>query len=175
MAKSRAQKEATVNLLTSMLKEARGVVFADFTGLTVAEMQELRKNFRAEKIEFEVVPKTILDRALKAVGLSSVTPKAWQGSVSVATSQTDEISPAKVVAAFAKAHDKLKVHGGVLNKSWADMAQVKVLSKLPSKQELLGQLVSVMSGSMRGLVTVLQGNIRGLVQVLNAMAKSVKS
>lgn len=168
MAKTRAIKEASVSRLVDNLKSGRGIVFADFTGLLVKEMQEIRRELRKSGIYFEVVKKTLLKRGLAEAGLKEVPVDKIIGSVSVAVSSEDEIVPAKTIVTFAKKFDKLKVLGGVLESNYVDDNKVKSLAQLPSKPELLGKLVGSINAPLSGFVNVLQGNIRGLVQVLKA-------
>lgn len=171
MAKTRLSKETSVSRVTDKLKTGKGIVFADFTGLLVKEIQELRTELRKAGVYYEVVKKTILKRGLAGAGLNNVSVDELKGSVSVAVSNDDEVVPAKTLVAFAKNHDKLKVLGGVLASSYVDESRIKALAKLPGKQELLGKLVGSIQAPLAGLVNVLQGNIRGLVQVLKAISE----
>lgn len=170
MAKSRATKESSVSRLTDQLKQGRGIVFADFTGLLVKELQELRRELRKAGIYYEVVKKTLLKRGLADAGFKEVSVDDLKGSVSVAVSEADEVIPAKTLVDFSKKYDKLKVLGGVMESKFIDDNKVKSLAQLPGKQELLGQLVGSVKAPLSGLVNVLQGNLRGLVQVLKAVA-----
>ena len=171
MAKTRAVKESSVARLTDQLKGGKGIVFADFTGLLVKELQELRRELRKAGIYFEVVKKTLLKRGLAEAGLKDVSVDNLAGSVSVAVSADDEIVPAKTIVTYAKSHDKLKVLGGILENNYVDDNRVKALAQLPSKPELLGQLVGSIKSPLTGLVNVLQGNLRGLIQVLKAASQ----
>lgn len=171
MAKSRKAKEEAVTGLTTRLKSARGIVFADFTGLVMKEVRELRATLRQAGVAYGVSKKTLLKRSLKDAGLDSVSVEGFKGSVSVATSATDEVEPAKLLAGFAKGHEKLQLLGGVIDGGYLDSTRVKELAKLPGKHELLGRLVGTVSAPLSGLVNVLQGNLRGLVQVLKAASQ----
>jgi len=171
MAKSKISKVKTLSELTEMVKSARGMVFANYAGLTVKDMQELRRHLRAQGISYEVAKKTLLEKAFKDAGLTDINVKQIQGMVSLATSATDEVEPAKQVVEFSKTHDKFKVLGGVMESAFIDNTRVLALAKLPSKQQLLGQLVGVIAAPMTGLVRVMQGNLRGLVQVLKARSE----
>ncbi len=171
MAKSRASKVATAKSLSESLASAKGVVMADFTGLGVKELQELRKNLRDKGISYEVVKKTVLKRSLSSAGLTEAAEANLpNGSVSLAVSQVDEVEAAKLLADYGKTHDKFKILGGILEKAFVNADKVNELSKLPSKQELLGQVVGSIASPLSGLVNVLQGNLRGLVQVFKAMS-----
>lgn len=171
MAKSRSNKETSVGRITDKLKSSKGIVFADFTGLLVKEIQELRNELRKAGVYYEVVKKTILKRGLTEAGLQNISVDELKGSVSVAISSDDEVIPARTLVTYAKTHDKLKVLGGVLESNFVDESKVKSLALLPGKQELLGKLVGSIQAPLSGLVNVLQGNIRGLVQVLKSMSE----
>lgn len=172
MSKSRSSKEQSVSLVTEMIKSAKGIVLADFTGLTVKEMQELRTQLGAKGIEYEVVKKTLFQRSLVKAGVSDIAPTILKNiSVSLAVSPQDEIEPAKVLVSFAKSHNKLKIWGGFLAKHFIPAAQVQELSCLPSQPELLGRVVGVLYAPLAGLVNVMRGNLSGLVRVLRAAAE----
>jgi large subunit ribosomal protein L10 len=171
MAKTRAVKEKAVGRLIDQLKTGKGIVLADFTGLLVKELQQLRAELRRAGIYYEVVKKTLLKRSLTEAGLKDVPVDEINGSISLAVSQDDEVLPAKTLVDFSKKFEKLKVLGGVMQAQYIDEAKVKSLAQLPSKEELLAQVVGTIRAPLSGLVNVLQGNLRGLVQVLKARAE----
>lgn len=175
MAKSRQAKENSLKAVTAMLDGARGIVFVDYQGLTVKEMQELRRALRAKGVALEVAKKTVLTRAFKGAKLEQIDVAGLQGMVSLATSAADEVEPAKELAAFAKTHEKMKLLGGVLEGAFIDAAKIRELAKLPGKQELYGKLVGTLQAPVSGFVQVMQGNLRGLLQVLRAAAEKGKS
>ncbi|MBU1039352.1 50S ribosomal protein L10 [Patescibacteria group bacterium] len=171
MAKSRSSKVATANSLSQSLTTAKGIVMADFTGLGVKDLQELRKILRDKGISYEVVKRTVLKRSLVSAGLKEASEVSLpNGSVSLAVSQVDEVEAAKLLADYGKSHDKFKILGGILEKVFVNADKVNELAKLPSKQELLGQVVGTIAAPLSGFVNVLQGNLRGLVQVFKAMS-----
>lgn len=171
MAKTRQAKEQEIAVLVDQLKSAKSVVFANFQGLKVKESEELRSICRKEQIVYVASKKTLMKRALQEVGLS-VDTKVFEGGVSAVFGQKDEVLPAQIVDKFAKDHEALKVFGGVLEGAFIDAAKIKQLAKLPSKQQLLGQLVGTLNAPVSGFVNVLAGNIRGLVNVLNAVKET---
>ena len=102
------------------------------------------------------------------VGLE-VDTKNFEGGVAAVFGFEDEVAPAQLIAAFAKKHDIVSIYGGMLEGNFIDSNKVKELAKLPSKQQLLGQLVGTINAPVSGFVNVLAGNLRGLVTVLNAI------
>lgn len=168
MAKTKVQKEEAISSLVSSLQSAKSAVFANYQGLTVQETEELRAKCREQNITCVATKKTLMKRALSDSGLD-VDTKAFQGGVAAFFGTTDEVAPAQVVADFAKNHELVTIFGGVLEGNFIEAEKVKELSKLPSKQQLLGQLVGTINAPVSGFVNVLAGNIRGLVTVLGAI------
>lgn len=167
MAKTKQQKVVILTDVVRSLQGAKGMVFANFQGLKTTESNELRATCRANDLTYTVIKKTLLKRALSDMGLT-IDTKSFDGGVSIVTGQ-DEVAPAQIVAAFAKTHDKATIFGGVLEHQFIDATKVKALAKLPSKHQLLGQLVGTLNAPVSGFVNVLAGNLRGLVTVLGAI------
>lgn len=173
MAITRAQKEATLKQLTEDLKNARGVVFTEYKGLSVKDMDKLRKILRKEKVKYQVVKVTLIKKVLEKLGISSEAFK-YSGPVAVAISAEEETTAPRLIKQAMKDFPALIIDGGIFNQALVGSDVIVKLASLPSKQELLAQLVSVIAGPMRGLVTVLSGNTRNLLNVLKAIEK-VKS
>ncbi|MFZ5982621.1 MAG: 50S ribosomal protein L10 [Patescibacteria group bacterium] len=166
---TKSQKEQLVKDLTSKLKNSKGVVFSDFTGLSVKNMTELRRALRAEGIEIQVLKKTLITLALKDAGIELDANK-MEGQLAIAVSDQDEVATAKIIAKFAKASENLKIVGGLLGKEILSKEEVSDLAKLPSKEELLAKLVGTIKAPVSGFVNVMAGNLRGLVNVLKAIS-----
>lgn len=168
---TKQQKQQLVKEIVERLKKTKGAVFADYTGLSVAKLTELRRKLLAQAGELKVAKKTLLDISFKEGGVSEVNTKDMSGQVAVAFGYGDEVGAAKILNDFAKKNEQLKILGGVLENKFIDQASVISLAKLPSKQELLGQLVGTVAAPISGFVNVLQGNLRGLVRVLSQINK----
>ena len=165
------QKIELVKELSEKIKGAKSTVFVDFKGLKVKESTDLKKNLRAVGAEYFVVRKTLLDIALKNAGIENASIKAMEGQIAISLSNTDEVSAAKIIDIFAKTNPNMKMLGGTLGSQVMSAAEVKALAKIPSKEQLLGQLVGTLNAPISGFVNVLAGNLRGLVQVLNAISE----
>ncbi|MBD3311601.1 MAG: 50S ribosomal protein L10 [Candidatus Magasanikbacteria bacterium] len=171
MAKTRVQKEEAVKSLTQDMQQAKSTVFANFQGLKVSEMEELRGICREQNVDCTATKKTLLKRALDSVGME-VDTKAFEGGVGVFLGKEDEVAPAQLIAKFAKDHDVVKIFGGILENDFIDEAKVLELSKLPSKEELYAKVVGSINAPVSGFVNVLAGNLRGLVNVLNGIKEN---
>jgi large subunit ribosomal protein L10 len=174
MAVTRAEKEQTVAQLQSELAELKLVVLTDYRGLTVSEISELRANLRAEGISYKVTKNTLLRLATKAVPkFADVDPALFTGPMALALSTTDEIAPARVVFQYARDHAALEIVGAISGDGDVlTPAQVKALATLPTREQLLGQLVGTIAAPLSGLVGVMGANVRGIVTVLNAIKEA---
>ena len=166
MPKSKQQKTEIVKRLSEGLKETKAAVFANFQGLTVAQADELRRACRKEGASVLVAKKTLLKRVFEGLK-HDVDPSAFEGGVATVYGSDDEMAPAKIVHGLSKKMEPLKIFGGLFGGKFVDAEYVKGLAVLPSKKELLGQLVGSLNAPLSGLANVLAGNLRGLVSVLN--------
>lgn len=171
MAKTRQQKEVSIKQLTDVLKTAKSAVFASVDGLKISDTDELRKNCRAQKVNYIISKKTLLKRALKDAGIE-IDDETLTGGVALIAGQEDEVAPAQIAAQFAKKREIMKFLGGILEGKAIDVNMVTALAALPSKQALLAQLVGTLNAPVSGFVNVLAGNLRGLVNVLNNIKDS---
>ena len=171
MAKTKQQKEQSLQVLVDGIQNSKSVVFANFQGLKVLESEELRSICREQNITYVASKKTLLKKALTDAGYD-IDTKAYEGGVAVVFGNEDEVAPAQTVAKFAKTHKVVSVFGGLLEGKYIDAVKVTELSQLPNKQQMLGQLVGTLNAPISGFVNVLAGNLRGLVNVLNGIKES---
>jgi len=148
------QKKVLVNELSSKIKSALTVVFADYRGLTVEQDTELRSALRKAGVEYKVVKNTLTNFAAKENGLDALEPML-KGPTAMAFSTTDVIAPAKVMAEFAKKYEKLELKAGVFEGKVVDISVIKSLADLPSREVLLSQLASSLNATIAGLAIAL--------------------
>lgn len=165
---TKQQKKELVKELTQKANDAKSIIFVDYKGLKVKDIDEIKKSLREAKVEYLVARKTLLEIALKETGVT-MDVRGMDGQVAAAFSYEDEVVASKTLDKFAKTNENLKFFGGVLEGKVMSATEVKALAKLPSKPELLGKLVGTLNAPVSGFVNVLAGNMRGLVQVLNAV------
>ncbi len=165
MAKTKAQKSTDLQRLTDAFKTAKGAVFVDYKGITVKNVNTLRRAAEKSGVTYMVAKKTLIDIAARASGLT-INAKKMDGNIAVAFGP-DEVCAAHVVASLGKDIEQIKIVGGTLEGRYIDAAQVKALAALPGKQELLAQLARVLNAPRVGLVTTLSGITRGFVTALH--------
>ncbi len=138
-----AQKEANVNALAERMQAASSVVVCEYRGLTVAEVTELRRALRAEDVEMQVYKNAITRRAADKLGYEGFA-ETLVGPNALAFGK-DAVAPARVLANFAKKHDKLVLKNGVIDGKVMDDASIKTLSSLPNKDGMLAKFASCLN------------------------------
>ncbi len=168
MAKTRSQKEVALAELTEAFKKSKAVVFVNYKGVTVKDVSKVRRGAEKVGVDYVVAKKTLITLAAKAAGYE-INAKAMDGNVAVAFGMNDEISAATLIANIGKEVTTIQILGGLLEGKFIDAAGVKALAALPTKQQLLGQLVGVINAPLSGLVGTLAGVTRGFVTALHAI------
>ena len=172
MAISKAKKDTLVADLTTLLSDAKLTAYARYQGLTVAELQELRKAAREAGVKIKVVKNRLVRVAMKEIAVYKDTDTTGlTGQLVYAISSTDEVAPAKVLAEFAKDHPALVLAGG-FNDSGAYLAEAEIntLAKMPSKNELIAQIVAQLLSPINDTVSGISGGLSGIISGLEAKA-----
>lgn len=165
MPKTRERKIKDVDALKQGLADNQNIVFANFFGLKVKNVDELRRKCESANLYCAVAKKTLLSVAMKD---NAKDIKDLKGEIMVIAGK-DEVLAAKTAAEFSKKNEALKILAGISQGKWAGLAEIVALSKLPSKEELLAKFVGSLNAPVSGFVNVLAGNLRGLVCALNAI------
>ena len=149
-------KIEAVENLTAKLKEAKAMVFVDYKGISVNEDTELRKTAREAGVEYFVAKNRLMKIALKSVGVETNFDDLLEGTTSFAVGYEDGVAPSKLIFDFGKkTKDKLVIKGGMLGGDRVDAATVEALAKLPSREELLGQIAYGLLSPVRMLAVAL--------------------
>ena len=148
-------KKATVAQIKEKLTTAQSVVLVDYRGLNVAEVTELRKQFRAAGVEYAVLKNSLVGIAAKEAGIEGL-DSILEGPTALAFGMTDAVAPAKIIAEFAKKNDKLKVKAGILDGAILDVAGVEKLSAIPSREVLIAKVMGSMMSAVSKFVYVLE-------------------
>ncbi len=162
------EKQKIAEDLHERFSKSAIVVVTDYKGLDVSAMNDLRRKLREEDIEFQVAKNTLLMRAAKDTEVALI-QDYFKGPSAVAFSYKDPVAPAKILAQFAKDNKKLEIKGGVLKDKVLDVDAIKALAKLPSREVLLGQLLSVINEVPSSFVRTIAEIPRSLLNVLTAI------
>ena len=165
---NRDQKSAIVAELNEMFNRAKFSVVADYCGLKVSELEKVRKELRGFDTEIRIAKNTLLKRAVADTACESLA-EDFSGTTAIVVAYDDPVSPARVLAKFAEDHKKFELRSAVLEGEKITIDKIIALSKLPTKEVLLGQLLSVMNGVPTALVRVLSGVPRTFLYGLQAV------
>ncbi|HPR43086.1 50S ribosomal protein L10 [Ottowia sp.] len=153
MSLNRSEKEAVISDVTSLAAKAQTLVMAEYRGITVADMTQLRTNARSSGVTLSVLKNTLARRALAGSAFEVVSDQ-MTGPLIYGFSE-DAVAAAKVVADFAKTNDKLVIRGGVYGGKALDVSGVKKLASIPTKEVLLAQLCGLLKSPISRTAIVL--------------------
>ncbi len=165
------KKIEMVKRLQERLKDVPYIFFADYKGMRVNELQTLKRKLREKGAVFTVVKNTLTYIALSNLGMED-TKRFLKGPTALIVAKDDPGSVLKTVLEFDKERKLPAVKGGIVEGNIVEEDQIETLSKLPSREVLLAQLVGTLQSPTRGFVTVLSGTIRGLVIALNQIKEA---
>ncbi len=174
MAISRDKKNELVAEFTELLGNAKTTAFATYQGLNVADIQVLRAQARENGVVIKVVKNRLVRVVLAGIPeLKDVDTTSLNGQLLYAIGLDDEVAPAKVLSEFAKTNDALVVAGGLSLESGLMTADdVKALASLPSKSQLIAEVIAQLLSPVHDVTNALSGNLHGLLDGVEAKATS---
>ena len=170
MAISKEKKQQLVADYVDKMSKSQALILADYRGLTVADLTELRRKLRDNSSGFQIVKNTLFKLALEKAGIPVPTDRI-QGTIAVSYCFGEVPPVAKALADFAKETEIMQIKGAILGAQFLDAEGVKRLADLPPREVLLAQLLGTMQGPMSSLVSTIAAPLRELVQVLKAWSE----
>jgi large subunit ribosomal protein L10 len=161
----------TVEELKARLQGVKSVMLAEYRGLTVAQLSELRKQLRAVSAEYAVVKNRLARLAIASSDIAGL-GAALTGPTGLVLAKGDPVSVAKTLQTFARTNQALVVKVGVIEGQMLEPAGLKALADLPSREALRAQIVGAVSGPLTQLVSLLQAPHRELAYILDQRGKS---
>lgn len=156
-------KKPIVDEIAANIADAQSVVLVDYCGLTVEEDTRLRKELRENDVIYKVYKNTMMNFAFKGTECEGLS-QHLEGPNAIAISKTDATAPARVLANFAKNAKALEIKAGIVEGNYYDTAGMEAISKVPSREELLGKLL----GSIQSPIT-------NFARVLNQIAEGMNA
>jgi len=163
----RSKKEQIVAELQGKLKDVKLAILADYSGLNVEKITDLRNELRKSDAEFRVIKNTLFKIASKDTDFR-LFDDYLKGPLALIMNFGDVVESTKTLVNFARKNEELELKAGVLDDRFLTNEQIKTLSELPSREVLLGKLLSMMVVVQTSLVSVLSGVPRKFVQTLEA-------
>jgi large subunit ribosomal protein L10 len=162
-------KTRSIGALKSSFETVDDFIFADYRGLTVEQITNLRKQLQAKEARFKVIKNNFARLAFEQLSAPPGVSAFLTGPTAVAISPRDANEVAKILFDFARESPALNVKGGLVGKTIYDAAQVEAFSKLPGRLELISMLLSVMNGPARNLAAALNDVNARLVRTIKAV------
>lgn len=146
------QKQAVVAQMKETLSQAKGAVLVGYSGLTVAQVTDLRRKFLAEGVEYKVIKNTLTRIAANELGYEAFS-EHLEGPTALATSSTDAVAPARILENFIKdtKTEALTVKAGIVEGEVLDAAKVQEIANLPNREGMLSMLLSVLQAPVRSV------------------------
>ena len=169
----RPEKEELVKRLKERMENSTSVLLSDYAGLTVEQMNKLRRTLRENQVGYQIAKNTLMKLAADSIGGEfSNLADYWKGPTAVAFSTGEPTVPARLLFEFAKGNQKPVFKVGVVDGVLYDGSQLELLAKLPSKEVLLGRVVGAVTWPLTSLVGTLDGIIREFIVTVDAIARA---
>jgi len=164
----RADKVKQIEDLKDSFSRAQAAFITDYRGLKAMELTEFRRSLKDKSNEFKIVRNTLARRAISGTDFEPLS-EHFKGTTAIVFSYADAAGAAKTLAEFAKKQPKLEFRSAVLGTKVIGVNEIKALSELPSREELLAKVLGSLNAPMSGLVGVLSGVPRAFVCALSAI------
>jgi len=167
----RVDKEKTVNELKEKLGKSKSLFLADFTGLKVSEISQLRRNFRENKAEFRVAKNTLFRLAAKQAGIDTIL-NYLDGPVGIVFGYDDPTVLAKLLHESIKKIEKPKIKIFLIEGKLYSGTEIRKLALIPPRDLLLAQIIANMNAPIANLIATLDGTIREFVATVDGIANA---
>jgi large subunit ribosomal protein L10 len=165
------EKREAVARLTELLRGSSAVAVADYRGLKVSDIQEVRRSLRRSGVEFQVAKNRLVRIAADEADRAELKPML-EGPTALATVSGDEMTLARALADALRPYARVvSLRGGLLGSRAIDADQLQRLATLPSREVLLAKVAGGMAAPLSGMAGVLAANLRNLIGVLSAIAE----
>lgn len=168
---TREEKRQFVQQWNQEIKEVPFAILVDYRGLSVADVTELRTKLKGCNCRYQVVKNSLARLAVPGTTLEALTDY-FDGPIAVAYNMEDPVGMAKTLVGFAKEKPALEIRCGVVDGRLLESGQIEELSRMPSREELLGKLLYLLNYPIQGLATTLKNIVRNLAVVLGQVAGS---
>jgi large subunit ribosomal protein L10 len=167
----RPEKEKVVSQLKDKLAQAKSLFLTDFTGLNVEDTTELRRNFRENKVEYKVAKNSLIRLAVQQTGFESISDHL-EGPTGLVFGYDDLTVPAKVLYDFQKKKDMPKIKIFWMEGELFGEEELKRLARLPSRKELLGQILMSVNSPMSNLIGTFHVVLRNFIGLIDALQEA---
>jgi large subunit ribosomal protein L10 len=167
----REEKEEIVAEVTEIARRSSGLFFTDFTGLTVEQVTELRREFRKSGIQYRVAKNTLIRKALESIGGYDAVFDRLAGPTGVAFAFEDPMAPAKIIQKFSDKHNKLALKICVIEKQVYDGSRLADLARMPSRKEIIASLLGTFQAPVAAIPSLINSLLGDVVSVIGEVER----
>jgi large subunit ribosomal protein L10 len=169
---NRTEKAEVVDKMVELLNDSSAVYVTDYKGVNVADVNDLRSQFRKEGVVYKVAKNTLFRRALDESGRYEKLGELLEGMSGFAFVKEDNpIAPAKIINKYNEDTEKFSLKGCYIEDTYYGGERLKELAKLPSKAEIIGAILGSINNPATGIVGAINAVMRDLVGVVDAISK----
>ncbi len=165
---NKEEKSRVVSELQGKFEKAKGIVFTDYRGLNVEEINGLRNSLREAELEYRVVKNTLARRAAEGTPVDAA-KDFFTGPIGIAVGFDDPVLVAKRVIEFRKSNEKLEIKGGIIEGGVCTPEQIKTISELPSREVQLSMLVGAMQSPLSKFASALNATLSQFIYAMEAL------
>ena len=173
MALSRERKEDILGDLEEKLRSSQALLMTDYRGMSVGQMQTIRNRLGELDCTYQVVKNRLVRLAMDRAGIEYV-PALFDGPTAIGFCYQDLVGPAHALVEYSRETKLLVVRGGLMGDRILDQQQVVEIASLPTRDELLAQMMSRLQAPLYGLAYVLSEQVQGLLRVIMARAQELE-
>jgi large subunit ribosomal protein L10 len=167
----RTEKEQIIADVAEIAGRAHGMFFTDFSGLTVEQATELRRELRKSGIDYVVAKNTLIRKALEQLGGYDKVYPGLKGPTGVAFAFDDPVAPAKIIQKFSEKHKKLKLKVCVIEHEVYDGSRLAEIALIPSRGDVIAGILGTINAPLAGVPGTVNAVIRELVSVIDELGK----
>jgi len=165
-------KEQMVKTFEEKVNHSHTIILCGAQGLNAGEMDELRAEMNREKINLFLIKKTLASRVFQKTNIDIGV--FLNGDTFYAFAEGDPLTASKILVNFARAHEALKIKGGVVDKKVVDVNEIKRYASIPPREILIQQLISRIQAPMNNLVLILRTPLHKFILTLKAIEEGKK-
>lgn len=167
----RNEKEEIISEVQEMIQESSAIYLADYSGINVEDISDLRNQFRKEGAKYKVYKNTLFKRALDESGKFDKFSNHLVGMTGYIFAKENPVAPAKIIKKYFDDKQKLSLKACYIDGEYYDGSELKTLASLPSKNELIAGIMGSLNSGASGVVGTLNAVMRDLISVIEEVSK----
>jgi len=168
---NKAQKAEQVEEIKNNLQNATAVYLIDYRGVNVADVNQLRAEFRKAGVKYKVYKNTLVKRAIDEVGRFDKFKELLTGMNGLIFTDENFVAPAKIIRDYFKKNEKFQLKGCYIEQDFYDHQQLDMLASMPTKEEVIAGIIGSVAYPASGIVGALNSVVRDIVSIVDEISK----